>query len=719
MADMDLEEFNRRKDIWDSLGNRLMSAEEVADFDHFLNNNLEESKECKTEGFIRAEAGDFCRFETVTPILKSYLASKKCNELFERYQGNASDPALRQELKSRLMEADLRMGFAFGGKDANTPMGRFMRDCERIANRETLIQTLQEPDAASKMRLRDQLVQNDSTKADREMAQALNQDLEQRVEMAKILFMNHLGKFQTKDDNGNTIEHDENVAEIYAHGGRTMFILPAGGNQDAVMKGIKGQHQELSGVKNRYFATHGVNPRTLNADGTIASESEELKLNKAQSFSFNKHQGMNVSVGGLGQVGPNGKVITSDGTNGHMYMHMAPGGKNTCGTVMVGFENSGPGKKGRMGSTHDASAKKAGGSTFLSDKSYLGAERGGRVVDLSGLSAENLTTMLSNFENGYRAAAKAAQEGNTSLLDACNDLLTGKQMSVGQLKGLMQGLNMPEQTNAVETARMGHPSTHKGEVIDPEQNPAIPMKVAPKQPQKLGRITQFPGLEQPHAPEFMKKPGIWDKLANVFSLFSKNSYVNRYKEYVRTLPQRIETYKKDMQEYRSTLEALERGENPRGLKEAYDRTLAQAKEQYGISQAEPEVQVRVTSTNVKTTSDEMVQRLENTLVNRLVEGKLPTNASKDAVENAKNELRDRIRETECFQKMSTSGDDNIRSVLDNPGKMSMVLSTVTNSIMENSGHNQKENVNEVPLRSNEMAKEQPQSAPRAMGGLGG
>jgi hypothetical protein len=61
-------------------------------------------------------------------LLKGYLGAKKCYDLFDRYKGDASDPALQQELKERLMEADLRTGFAMGGKDPKDSVSLFLRD---------------------------------------------------------------------------------------------------------------------------------------------------------------------------------------------------------------------------------------------------------------------------------------------------------------------------------------------------------------------------------------------------------------------------------------------------------------------------------------------------------------------------------------------------------------------------------------------------------------
>ena len=367
MAEMAYSEFLQRRDVWESGTNHLMSREEVARFDAFFADK-EESAQYQSAGFTRALAGDFSQFEAVEPMMKGYLGAKKCYELFDRYNGDITNPQLQHEIKERLMEADLRAGFAFGGNDPENPLNGFFKDCERIANRLMLVQTLETPDSTAKLRLLNQLERENPATAQQNLTTALDEDLEKRVEIAKILFLNHLGKFQVYDAQKQPMEMTENMAEVYAHGGRTMFILPAGADQKPVMDGIQGQNPARSGLKSRSFATHAVNPRTIQKNGTIASEANELRVGALSAYSPSYHKGMNASVGGLGHVGPNGKVITADGTNGHMYMHLVPGKENTCGMMLVGFENSGPGKKGRLGHAHTASAKKAGGSAFLSDK---------------------------------------------------------------------------------------------------------------------------------------------------------------------------------------------------------------------------------------------------------------------------------------------------------------------------------------------------------------
>lgn len=173
MPSMDLAEFQRRRDAWEALGSYLLSREEVEKFDDFFAHD-EQANQFRSNGFIRAQAGDYSQYETVEPLLKGYLGAKKCYDLFDRYKGDASDPALQQELKERLMEADLRTGFAMGGKDPKDSVSLFLRECERIANRQMLMQTLEEPDANAKLRLLNQFEREEPATAQQNLETVLN-----------------------------------------------------------------------------------------------------------------------------------------------------------------------------------------------------------------------------------------------------------------------------------------------------------------------------------------------------------------------------------------------------------------------------------------------------------------------------------------------------------------------------------------------------------------
>ena len=692
-----------------------MSRDEVAQFDSFFADR-QESAQYQSEGFTRALVGDFSQFETAEPIIKAYLGAKKCYDLYDRYGNNPSDPRLQQEIRERLMEADLRTGFALGGNDPQNPIGAFLKECERIANRQTLMQTLEDPNPTARLNLQNRFKRENPATAERKMEETLNRDLEQRVAIAKILFLNHLGKFQTYNSKNQPVDLNENMAEIYTHGGRTMFILPEGADQKRIFDGIQGKHPDQSGLEKRYFATHAIKPRTLNANGSIASEAEELSVKGANTLSFSNHRGMNVSAGGLGHVGPHGKMISSDGTNGHMYMHWVPGKKNTCGTMLVGFENSGPGKKGRLGHAHDIRAKKGGSSAFLSDKSYQGKEFGGRVVDLSGLSGKEFADLLAKFEEGYRNAAKQAQAGNSNLLDACNELLTGKLMSVGQMKGMLQGLNaLEDQNDSVENARAGYYRVDGYKAIFPENHPAVPMQVAENPKQRPFRVTECEGLVRPEPPEVMKKPSRWDKLMHLLSFHSKYSYVSKYEAYQRNLPTEINAYRERMENYHNTLEALKRREGPAELQAAYDRAVEQAKATYGQSEVNNEIQ-QAQKIGVSPASKEVTERLENALLDTMFKDVIPENASNGNLEGLREKFRGHIRDTFGYKKLIMTGDRNITNVLNDPEQMKKVFADVTKSILGNANQGEKSIANSVPQKNHEIVINPPENVHRMPGG---
>jgi hypothetical protein len=342
------------------------------------------------------------------------------------------------------------------------------------------------------------------------------------------------------------------------------------------------------------------------------------------------------------------------------------------------------------------------------------------VVDLSGLSGEELAGMLNQFETRYREAARAAQSGDTALLDACNDLLTGKQMSVGQVKGMLQSLQVPEnQIGIVDQARAGHPKAEGYKAIAPEENAAIPMKRSENPQKKPFRVTECEGLVRPEPPAVMKKPSLWQRLLHQITFHSKNSYVSQYKEYQRTISDRMEAYKSSLQEYHNNLEALERGENPGGLREAYQRAVEQAERRFGPTERRaepPQQQQEQVRANVQAASREVAQQLENALLDKLLEGAFPKNATKDAQENLKEQFRGHIRETEGYNRMIRSGDGNISRILSDPQKMEMVYGDVLNGIMGKMEQNKPSRQNDAPQKTNEMEMQKSENAPRVMGG---
>jgi hypothetical protein len=217
----------------------------------------------------------------------------------------------------------------------------------------------------------------------------------------------------------------------------------------------------------------------------------------------------------------------------------------------------------------------------------------------------------------------------------------------------------------------------------------------------------------------MKKPSFWQKLLHRVAFWSKNTYVDRYAEYQRTLSNRVEAYKNSLQAYNNNLAALERGENPGGLRAAYERAVEEAERKFGPSEkkaAAPKARSNAANTGVKPASKEAAQRLEDALLNNLLDGAIPKKTSEQERENLREKFRGHIRETKGYHKMILSGDSNISAVLNDPRKMASVYADVLNGIMEKVGQNGKPAQNNEPKRNNEMEMNHKENAPKVLGG---
>jgi hypothetical protein len=272
----------------------------------------------------------------------------------------------------------------------------------------------------------------------------------------------------------------------------------------------------------------------------------------------------------------------------------------------------------------------------------------------------------------------------------------------------------------VEAARAGHSRAPGYEPIAPASNPAIPLKIAANPERKMPRVTEFEGFVRPEPPKVMNEPKFRHKVAHVLTLFSKNSYVSKYKEYRRTLSERLIEYKNRLDQYNNTLAALEQGENPENLREAYLNAVEQARQRFGAVRENPAVprvqNNREVNPEMGQASPEMIQRMENTLADAMIRRLNPNAPQNEALENQKNELLGHIRQTDGYKRLIRSGDRNISAVLDDPARMNNVLTDVTRGIMEAAGRNQMKGPENVPKKIPELQMKPVENKPKVMGG---
>lgn len=245
---------------------------------------------------------------------------------------------------------------------------------------------------------------------------------EKQATVATALLLTHLGDTYINPDSKKGIQQEGNgvvknaapASELFAHGGRTVFVMPKGNNGNALTKAmIKSDDTEV--VEGRKFATHDV-IRGKDKDGNTTFKEIKPKASISEmspGFTFMHNTGMNVAIGGLGQKfgDTSDWTINNKGQDGHVFIRMEDSTEDTNGYVLMGFEGEAPGEKGRLGNKHDASAVKAPISMFGATKHAVGHTYDGRRVELGKYDQTDLTDVIKKFKEKYVALqVKASME---------------------------------------------------------------------------------------------------------------------------------------------------------------------------------------------------------------------------------------------------------------------------------------------------------------------
>lgn len=444
----DLEKLNKSyKKIFKTSGCRILSNEEIQNINESL--SLLSSDDIKI--IEKAKNGNYAQFNDASPLVRNYIGTIAWNKFVSEVNISSSQLSLSNEqVKKYLQEHVLDAGFRVGlsAMKHSFPDNNNLKELDEYANEYLLVKTLSIPskenvEALSK-RIGVRVTQNE-----------LEKNLAKQVVLAKTLFLTQLGQYSLRDDN-HTKDYVGSIAETFAHGGRTNFILPHNDINNEVLKAFEGvEIGKTAEIKSRIAATHSATQRKVNVDLSIKSESKEENPKFYQVGKiFTNQYGMNIAIGGIGELGPNQKPIISDGSAGHMYIRKQQGDANTCGSLMVGIESAASLKTSYTGHFHTPLAKSSKQSAFLADKFGPGNKIGGKTVDLSGLDSKQLAAVLKAFEESY----VALQKTNPNTLNKVNGMLAGKRLSENKLIYLMtEILDMKQDfiKNFVTDARKG------------------------------------------------------------------------------------------------------------------------------------------------------------------------------------------------------------------------------------------------------------------------
>ena len=423
---------------------RPLLPDEIAKLDE----NIDYIPDEYRSAFTLALGGDFSKFEKLPSLLRNYLGALELKKFREKFDNAPSlDRAeVRKYLEDNMMNAALRAGISAEKNAEETRKNAMALDTYmngRMMQRTMLISN------EGKERLEFDV---GSEKA----REIVEKHMAKQLVLAKTMLLAHLGKYDVLDKNGLSDSLDVPVYETLVHGSRTNFVLPAGEDSGKVIDAFMGKNGGAdAGIAKRTAATHSVKLRTFDKNGTVKSDSKELRTFNPFKI-FSNQYGMDIAAGGLGEIGPDQNMIRGEGEAGHVYMRAEKGDAKHCGSLLIGIEGSAPGKSDSLGNAHDIRAKSAKQSSFLADKSIVGKKIGGRQIDLSGISTEELTNILDLFSEKY-SALQRDPEGSERLANV-NDMLMGKYMDIDKIMDMFASLHMTDKglKDTVSQAREGY-----------------------------------------------------------------------------------------------------------------------------------------------------------------------------------------------------------------------------------------------------------------------
>ena len=427
LTSKNLDKLNKSyKKIFKESGCRILSDDEML--------NIEDSMSLLSSSDVKiikaAQSGNYATFNDASPLVRNYVGTLAWKKFVSEVNISSSSLSLNNEqvkkyIQDHVLDAGFRVGLS--AMKHSSPDNDALKELDEYANEYLLAKTLSTPSQESVNALT-------STIGEKATQIEVEKNLAKQVVLAKTLFLAQLGKYTLREGE-ETKDYTGSIAETFAHGGRTNFILPYNDIKNEVLKEFEGgQIAKTAGLESRLAATHSATQRKVGADLSVESESQEEKPKFSQVGKIFSHQyGMDVAIGGVGSIGPNQKPVLADGSAGHMYIRKQKGDANTCASLMVGIESAASLKTSFTGHFHTPLAKSSKQSAFLADKFGPGNKTDGKTVDLSGLEPGQLAAVLSSFEREY----KYLQKHNPEKLNKVNEMLSGKRLSEKELTSLM------------------------------------------------------------------------------------------------------------------------------------------------------------------------------------------------------------------------------------------------------------------------------------------
>lgn len=443
------------------------------DREHWEKEVLPHSKLTRGETLRRIiEDGDYSNFENLDELMRNRVATSALlnfNEAFQINEHTTVDEIMSHYREyssgvSMFLDPALRLGFSLAQKTGGMPdwAKTLYRELDEAMSTEVMVATLtHKPDVKTVASYYEKKKSKSKLAALYAAYDAIADNKAQQIQIAKRLLLMQLSVFHVpvKDKYGFEVSYswDKTMAVALSHCSRVALTLPRL-KEDSRVNNAQ-EHQRMWNAiytvngkndakdNSRMSSTHDIERRVVvrgvadrKDPGWVA-----ISWEKKVRFNFTGQRGMNCAIGGLGNNGVGGELLSNDGSCGHFYSMYKEADADHNGAMLMGLESDAAGVMNQMGHTHDLFATPEKASSLGAQRTdEVGEKYGGRQCDLSGMSAETITTWLKALENAMLGWQR--QEGGMGSADAMEvmKLLAGKKMSAQDWTIMKQRLNLPD-----------------------------------------------------------------------------------------------------------------------------------------------------------------------------------------------------------------------------------------------------------------------------------
>ena len=397
------------------------------DREHWEKEVLPHSKLTRGETLRRIiEDGDYSNFENLDELMRNRVATSALlnfNEAFQINEHTTVDEIMSHYREyssgvSMFLDPALRLGFSLAQKTGGMPdwAKTLYRELDEAMSTEVMVATLTHvPDVKTVASYYEKKKSKSKLAALEAAYDAIADNKAQQIQIAKRLLLMQLSVFHVpvKDKYGFEVSYswDKTMAVAFSHCSRVALTLPRL-KEDSRVNNAQAHQRMWNAIytvngkndakdNSRMSSTHDIERRVVvrgvadrKDPGWVA-----ISWEKKVRFNFTGQRGMNCAIGGLGNNGVGGELLSNDGSCGHFYSMYKEADADHNGAMLMGLESDAAGVMNQMGHTHDLFATPEKASSLGAQRTdEVGEKYGGRQCDLTGKTAESIADALIALE---------------------------------------------------------------------------------------------------------------------------------------------------------------------------------------------------------------------------------------------------------------------------------------------------------------------------------